>query len=148
MSDKPVEIAELRSQYFDIERLRSVLINVLASARPNKKEHPTMWAAWEDAKAVLESTQRFEQVEQENASLREQVEQLRYGMKLSEDQHRKALAHCDDLSAQVKRLSAPVSDEEWDDNVEWRYDGKSEKMLRKDVDSLIADRAKPSEPSR
>ena len=36
-----------------LRKLKSVLINVLASAYPNAKEHPTMTAAWADARAAL-----------------------------------------------------------------------------------------------
>jgi hypothetical protein len=42
----------------EMERLRSVLINVLSSARPNEKDHPTMFAAWKDAEATLLEAQK------------------------------------------------------------------------------------------
>jgi hypothetical protein len=35
------------------DRLESVLVNVLASATPNQKEYPRMFAAWADARAAL-----------------------------------------------------------------------------------------------
>lgn len=44
---------------FKAERdaLRANLINVLASARPNQRDHPTMWAAWQDAREALSASE-------------------------------------------------------------------------------------------
>ena len=39
----------------DNERLRAALELMLCSARPNPKEHPTMWAAWANTRKVLAS---------------------------------------------------------------------------------------------
>jgi len=44
------ESASLRA---DRERLREALEAVLRSAVPMKQNHPTMWHAWQEARAVL-----------------------------------------------------------------------------------------------
>lgn len=42
----------------EVARLRAELRNVLASAHPNKRHHPTMFAAWESAEALLTGTEK------------------------------------------------------------------------------------------
>ncbi len=37
----------------DVARLRATIEDLLKSAVPNPVEHPTMWAAWARARAVL-----------------------------------------------------------------------------------------------
>ena len=44
--------------------------------------------------------------------------------------------------AQVERLTRPVTDGEWDEHAEWHYSGEPERLLRDQVDALIAARAK------
>ena len=46
------------------------------------------------------------------------------------------------LLAQVERLTRPVTDEEWDEHAEWHYSGEPERLLRVQIDALIAARAK------
>ncbi len=39
------------------QALEAALRGVLASAHPHRTEHPTMWAAWENARLALEAVQ-------------------------------------------------------------------------------------------
>jgi superfamily II DNA helicase RecQ len=48
-------LSELRDEAKD--ELEAMLVEILASATPNKKEQPAMFAVWEKAKALLSHTE-------------------------------------------------------------------------------------------